>query len=131
MLFQNKKLCYTIRSLFFIYYIYDTSLRCISKHMDLYKHPDNYFHVIFFTLLCFREVRFQKSLLAVRIWDSVPKLEEELPPPCPRLPAEQHPPCQYLAFHHSQSSLRCPVPSVEDHQDAVQGFSQITHLNTL
>ena len=78
MLFQNEKLYYPIKSFFFTYYICDASLRCISKHLDLYKHPGSYCRVIFFILLCFREVRFPKSLLAVRIWDSLPKLEEVL-----------------------------------------------------
>lgn len=114
----------------FIYCIWDASLRCISEHLDLCKHPRSYF-LTFFILLCFRMVRFQKSLLAVRIWDSVPKLEEVLPPPCPHVPAEPHPSSHCLAFHHSCSSMRCPVPSVEDHQGAVQGFSGITDSNAL
>lgn len=76
MFFQNKKLYYPIKSFLFIYDIYDACLTCVSKHLDLYKHPGSSCHVIFFILTCFGEVRFPNSLLAGRIWDSVPVLEE-------------------------------------------------------
>lgn len=97
MLFQNKKLYCAIKSFFFIYYIYDASLRCVSKHLDLYKHPGSYGCVIFFILPSFGELRFPKSLLAIRIWDSFPELEEVLCQPSSRcrvaspLPASRFP----------------------------------------
>lgn len=127
MFFQNKKLYYPIKSFLFIYDIYDACLTYVSKHLDLYKYPGSSCHVIFFILTCFEEVRFPKSLLAARIWDSLLQLEEVSVPALISLQGG-------IPFASISLSITGGVIQEmpgEGLRDAFWGFSCITHLNTL